>query len=125
MNRRGLLKLIGMGAAAPAVNIGTMASVLGVSRGLPVNEPTSSIGVDAGPTETGWWSSPMEIHLEANGRANYEAASGKLYPHMKSWGHAYRVAMREREIIIERTFQENAQRDKKFFETARKKLFGL
>lgn len=120
MNRRGLLKLLGMGtagaAAAPKVTISQAAALVGASTAPP---PGGSISVGAGynpPEESLGWKALDRALVRAANRVSpnrYDAMPEHISGR-KSWSPAFKVAVwnHEREILME--LQHRIGRDKVF-----------
>lgn len=120
MNRRGLLKALGLGAAAlPAVGPAQAAKIVGLD--MDMQTPLSDAIAEAacGPSPSGWWGSPLQIAFDAQREAQY--SEGKRFSHMKSWAPHYRVSAEARENAAMRLLQQNLEQD----EQMRAKLLAL
>lgn len=120
MNRRSILKALGL-AAMPST--GVSVSRLG-STLLPMSDYEEPYESDVCETMPGdyfnFWETDLSKKLEARKEARYYQAKGYLYPHMKSWGHAFRLAQAEEELYLQKILEKRLQNNRTLFE----KLFG-
>lgn len=113
MNRRSLLTLLGGAAAMPSVGVKAAAEALGVSNVVGIG---SGAVAGCAPAAGGWWGSPLQIALDAKERASYDLREGRAYPHMKSWGYAFRSSVVERDHLLLMTYRQKMQEDASFRE---------
>jgi len=113
MNRRGLLALLGGAVAMPAVGVKSAAAALGVPNVLNVEATSAEVG-GLTPSLGGWWGSPLQIALDAKEASAREVQAGHAYPHMKSWGHAFRSMVVERDHLVLMTYRQKMQEDADF-----------
>lgn len=59
----------------------------------------------------------MQIAFDAKERASYRLERGDAYPHMKSWGRAFRLSAIERDELIMATYRRKMEDDESFRET--------
>jgi hypothetical protein len=120
LNRRGLLALLGGAVAMPSVGVKTAASTLGLDAAIGVG--STDLGSPASPASaSGWWGSPLQIAFDAKERASYRMERGQAYPHMKSWGHAFRQSAVERDEQIMLLYRRKMEDDQLF----REKVLGV
>lgn len=113
MNRRSLLSLLGGAVAMPSVGVKSAATALGIEpAALTLSEVLE--GAKTGPAVNGWWGSPMQIAFDAKERTRYEAQHGVAYPHMKSWGHGFRIMQAERDNLILQVYRQKMEADTAF-----------
>jgi hypothetical protein len=115
MNRRGILALLGGAVAMPAVGVKAAADTLGVSNVVGLGSSGAEVAGCA-PSSGGWYGSPLQIAFDAKERAQYDLREGRAYPHMKSWGHAFRSSAVERDHLILMTYRQKMQEDSDFRE---------
>ena len=58
----------------------------------------------------------MQLAFDAKERASYRLDRGDAYPHMKSWGRAFRQSQVEREELIMATYRRRMENDASFHE---------
>jgi hypothetical protein len=115
MNRRNLLALFGGAVAAPSVGVKAAAEALGVSDAFSIGSGNSESVEACGPsTYDDYWDSPLRMSLDASRRAEHEVNSGQGYPHMKSWGRAFRMSAVQRDHYLIEMYQHKMSRDEKF-----------
>jgi hypothetical protein len=114
MNRRGILALLGGAVAMPSAGLKAAAETLGVSNVIGVGSGVNEV-VGCAPS-VGWWNSPLQMSLDAKERANHDMRAGTPYPHMKSWGHAFRSSVVERDHQILLVYRQKMQEDSEFRE---------
>lgn len=113
MNRRSLLGLLGGAVAMPSVGAKSAAAALGIdAAALAPSEVLE--GAKLGPAVNGWWGSPMQIAFDAKERTRYEAQHGAAYPHMKSWGHGFRIMQADRDNLILQMYRQKMESDTAF-----------
>lgn len=123
MNRRSLLALLGAATVAPGgAGIKEAAAALGLKDAQVLGSGLSTAEVagacSASPHIPSWWGSPLQIMLEAKERTVHEMTMGKPYPHMKSWGHAFRSMAAERDNVIRMAYRQRMGDDYDFRERA-------
>jgi len=118
MNRRNLLALFGGALAAPSVGVKAAAEALGVSDAFNISSGSVGMPEPCGPsTYDDYWDSPLRMSLDAGRRAEHEVNSGQGYPHMKSWGRAFRMSAVQRDHYLMELYQHKMARDEKFRNT--------
>jgi len=115
MNRRSLIALLGGAVAVPSVGVKAAAEALGVSNVVALGSGSAEVAGCA-PSSGGWWGSPLQIALDAKERAAHDLHQGRAYPHMKSWGHAFRSSVVERDHLLLMTYRQKMQEDASFRE---------
>lgn len=113
MNRRGILALLGGAAAMPTVGVKAAASTLGVGQSLVAGSGAATIAGAPTP-RSGWWGSPLQIAFDAKERAAYRLDRHDAYPHMKSWGRAFRQSAVERDELIMTMYRRKMEEDHDF-----------
>lgn len=116
MNRRGILALLGGAAVMPGVGVKAAAEALGVSNVVGLGSGSAEVAGCGAPTSGGWWGSPLQIALDAKERASHDLQHGRAYPHMKSWGHAFRSSAVERDHLVLMAYRQKMQEDADFRE---------
>lgn len=118
MNRRAILKLLGGSVAAPAVSVKAAAGALGLGSTLSSAGLSDTVGHEHGGVsyEEGWYGSPAQMFLESKDRAAYNVMRGGSYSHMKSWGHAFRVAAETQDVYQRSRIDREMGRNEKFRE---------
>lgn len=114
MNRRGLLALLGGAAAMPSVGVNAAASALGIGSGPIGPDLIAGEGGNI-PGSNGWWGSPLQIAFDAKERASYRLERGDGYPHMKSWGRAFRQSQVERDELLMSMYRRKMESDASFY----------
>lgn len=127
MNRRGILKLLSLGAgsvaSAPVMGTGAIASALGLDMSTNAPMPVDQLA-DCHPSTSDFWGSPMSIAIDAKHGARHQVSQGERYAHMRSWGAAFRQSVVEREIQAEMLFRQKLMDDEGFRSTVMK-LMGI
>lgn len=99
----------------PVVGVKAAASALGVDTALVAGSGALEACAPR-PGRDAWWGSSLQIAFDAKERAGYQMREGRAYPHMKSWGHAFRQAAVERDELIMIAYRQKMQDDQSFRE---------
>lgn len=114
INRRGIIGMLLGAASTPATGAKTAAAALG----LDLNSPTmmAEAAEASGISSSAWWGSSLNIAFDSRREAQFDAnrPGGGRYGHMKSWGHAFRRSVVQKELIVERIIVERANKDEAF-----------
>lgn len=112
MNRRGILKALGFGAAAmPTIGPKQAASIVGLdtAMGMPLARSVEACSAASGPTAASYWESPLRIAIEANQFSRHDADHS--YGHMKSWSASYKRMAAARDYAAMQLLQQRLQQD--------------
>lgn len=119
MNRRNLLALFGGAVAAPSVGVKAAASALGVSDAVGIGS-VNTLGCEpcGASSFDGWWESPIRMAFDARRGAEHSVNAGQAYPHMKSWGRAFRISAVQRDHYLMEMYQHKMSHDEMFRKAA-------